>query len=181
MSHAQANRPHVSDQTKQKMSLSSKGKPKSQTHSQNISKGRKEYLQTPAGIQQRRAASSLANSRPEVRAKISQALKGRPKSDETRSKLKIAANTRVQNEDYINKQRVSQSARWQNNPAVWWNNGNKNVRSVTQPAPDYVPGRISFGTWWTNGTVSVMKTACPGPGWIPGRRVKSTQTKLSTN
>ncbi len=165
------NYPSPTEDTRKKLSNASKGKPKSHHHRKNISAGVKKYLADPDARLQRSAQSKLCNARPEVRQKIAQALTGKKRSDETRENIKRAAIKRCADPKYLESQSISQTKRWQENPAIWWNNGVKNIRSVDQPGEDYQPGRISFGTWWTNGQKSVMSIECPGDGWSPGRKL----------
>ena len=172
LSIAQQNRQPTTEQTKAKMRQASLGKSKSYQHSQNISKGMKARFEDPSARMQRSTQAKITNNRPEVKAKISQALKGKKRSIETRARLAESAQKRCQNQEYLAKQSSAQSERWKTNPAIWWNNGVKNQRSVDAPGPDFVQGRISFGTWWTNGVQSVMSKDSPGPEWVPGRGLK---------
>lgn len=164
--------------TKLKMSVSGSGVPNSETHNQNISAGLKKRFEDPAARLERSIQATETNGRPEVKAKIQRALIGLKRSDEIKLNCKKAAQKRVKDPVYLANQSTAQTRRWEEKPATWWNNGEKSVRSVDQPGPEWKPGRASFGTWWTNGSVSVMKVACPGPEWSPGRRIKSTQTKF---
>lgn len=162
------------EETKLKMSESGSGVPNSETHNQNISAGLKKRFEDPAARLERSIQATETNGRPEVKAKIQRALTGLKRSEETKQRNKLAAQKRVKDPEYLERQSVSQTQRWEENPATWWNNGEKSVRSVEQPGPEWKPGRVNFGTWWTNGQKSVMSVMCPGDGWSPGRKVKKT-------
>jgi hypothetical protein len=172
LSQIQKNKPAPSETARLNMSKSGKGKKKSEQHANNISQGLKTLFNDPVMRAKRRIQSQITNGRQEVRDKISNALKGIQRSDETKLKCKMAARARCQDPTYLQKQSVSQSRRWETDPATWWNNGVSSKRSVLCPGPEWLPGRITFGTWWTNGTQSVMSKACPGPDWIPGRKMR---------
>jgi hypothetical protein len=160
--------------TRLKMSKSHSGIPNSESHSNNISAGLKKRFEDPAARLQRSIQATETNNRPEVKSKIQQALTGIQRSEETKQRNKLAAQKRVKDPKYLERQSVSQTQRWEENPATWWNNGEKSVRSVEQPGPEWKPGRVNFGTWWTNGKKSVMSVMCPGDGWSPGRKLKKS-------
>lgn len=167
---SQKKRTH-SEESRRKMSLAGKGVPNSPTTNKNISESLKKRFQDPAERKKRSQQSKSCNSRSEVRQKISAALTGIKRTDATKQKSSLAAKRRVQDPGYLAKQSVAQSKRWEENPAVWWNNGQSNKRSVESPGPEWSPGRISFGTWWNNGHSTKMSVECPGDGWLPGRRI----------
>ena len=147
LSQSQKNKAPPTDQARANMSKAGKGKQKSQEARKNISAGMQKYLQCPEVRKKRSEQSKISNARPEVKAKIKKALTGRIISDETKRKFKIAAKTRCQDPTYIQKQSISQSGRWETYPATWWNNGVSSKRSVLCPGPEWLPGRITFGTW----------------------------------
>lgn len=85
-------------ETKEKMSLAAKGKPKSETHKKNISLGKLGHFVS----EEARAKISLAGRNrivsDETRLKLSIAGMGRKPSPETRLKLSFAAKNRNKNE-----------------------------------------------------------------------------------
>lgn len=168
-SEAQLKKSPMSDTTKLKMSLASKGKPKSVAHAQNISAGMKELLSSPDMRQKRSIQTTKSHSGQEMRDKISQALTGKKRSEQTKQKYKEAAKVRCSDPVYLAKQSSSQTKRWQRNPASWWNDGARSCRAVEKPGDEWMPGRINPGKWWSNGQRSIMSQNCPGPGWTPGR------------
>ena len=178
-SQAQLKKPPMTDATKLRMSLASKGKSKTAVHAQNISAGMKELLSNQEMRQKRSIQAIKSHSRQEVRDKISQSLTGKKRSEDTKQKYKIAAKARCSNPVYLAKQSSSQTKRWQSSPAVWWNNGVRSCRAVDKPGDEWMPGRLSPGKWWSNDQRSIMSQCCPGPGWTPGRsKVILTETHL---
>lgn len=146
ISQGQLSRGPVTDETKRRMSLASKGKNKSKSHSENISKGIKEYFKDPKNREKRSEQSKITNARPEVKKKISDGRRGILHSVETKESMSKIALDRCKDPIYLEKQSTSQKERWLRDPQVWWNNGIKNTRKSSCPGSDWIPGRIG----WSN-------------------------------
>jgi hypothetical protein len=118
-----------SNKTKLKRSMALKGRIRSKSHCENLSKsckgksgsflGKKHSEQTKEKLRQKNLGKSVGPFSDSHRARISAALKNRPKSPEAIAK---------------------QKASYQGN--VWWTNGIQNKLTKTCPGIDWYRGRV---------------------------------------
>ena len=140
---------HHTDETKEKLRLSHIGrkakKPKSEETRRRLSIALKGKKKSPEAIR-----------------KHAEAIRGRHLSEEHKRKLSLAEKGRKLTEKEIEFRRQRLMGNTIAKGMLYWNNGERYVRSKECPGLGWVRGR---GTWYTNGTVDMMCPKCPLGFW----------------
>lgn len=115
----------------------------------------------------------------EHKSKISKAhldlnKKGIPLSEEHKKNLKLASKGKRggENNNFYDKRHSTElKERWSKDRKniPYWNNGQKNKRSVECPGKGWVRGTLKKGKWWNDGTKNILSKEYPGNDWKPGK------------
>lgn len=136
---------NLSEETKQKISNSNKGKKFSEKHIENLRKSHLGYVMPE-----------------EQKRKISESNKGRILTEETKQKISSKHKGKKLSEEHIQKLRESHKGQ------IAWNKG----KPFSEKSKEKMSSSKIGSKWWNNGIESKLCKKCPGEEWIPGQITK---------